>query len=181
MNTPFTRTPSPLRAAAAACALAARPLAQRRTLPGAEADHAGRALRARRRQRHPGARHRAAAGASCSGRPWSSTTGPAPAATSAPTSWPRAPADGYTLVIASNQVTINPVLGIKLPFKLEQDFAPVGLLASVPIVLVANPQRAVQDAAGVHALRQGESAASSATAAPATARRSTWRARCSPS
>jgi tripartite-type tricarboxylate transporter receptor subunit TctC len=51
----------------------------------------------------------------------------------------RAPADGYTLLIASNQVTMNPALGIKTPFKIEKDFAPVGIIASVPIVLVANP------------------------------------------
>ena len=49
------------------------------------------------------------------------------------------PADGYTLLIASNQVTINPALGIKTPFKVERDFAPVGMIASVPIVLVAHP------------------------------------------
>lgn len=51
----------------------------------------------------------------------------------------RAPADGYTLLIASNQVTINPAIGVKTPFKLEKDFAPVGMIASVPIVLVSNP------------------------------------------
>ena len=51
----------------------------------------------------------------------------------------RAPADGYTILLASNQVTINPAIGVKTPFKLEKDFAPISLLASVPIVLVANP------------------------------------------
>lgn len=51
----------------------------------------------------------------------------------------RAPADGYTLLLASYQVTINPAIGVKTPFKLEKDFAAVSLLASVPIVLVANP------------------------------------------
>ncbi|MDM0110369.1 tripartite tricarboxylate transporter substrate binding protein [Variovorax sp. J22R24] len=49
-----------------------------------------------------------------------------------------APADGYTVVIASSQVTMNPFLGIKVPFRIERDFEPVGLIASVPIVLVAN-------------------------------------------
>jgi tripartite-type tricarboxylate transporter receptor subunit TctC len=46
-------------------------------------------------------------------------------------------ADGHTILIASNQVTINPALGVKTPFQVERDFAPVGLIASVPIVLVA--------------------------------------------
>jgi tripartite-type tricarboxylate transporter receptor subunit TctC len=46
-------------------------------------------------------------------------------------------ADGHTILIASNQVTINPALGVQTPFRIERDFAPVGLIASVPIVLVA--------------------------------------------
>ena len=53
----------------------------------------------------------------------------------------RAPADGYTLLIASNQTTINPAIGIKTPFNVERDFAPIGLIASVPIVLVSNPEQ----------------------------------------
>lgn len=50
----------------------------------------------------------------------------------------KAPADGHTILIASNQTTINPALGLKTPFNIEKDFAPIGLIASVPIVLVAN-------------------------------------------
>src|SRR5688572_25745763 len=46
----------------------------------------------------------------------------------------RAPADGYTVVIASSQVTMNPFLGMKVPFRIESDFEPVGLIASVPIM-----------------------------------------------
>ncbi|ESJ24318.1 carnitinyl-CoA dehydratase [Cupriavidus sp. HPC(L)] len=56
--------------------------------------------------------------------------------------------DGYTLVIASSQVTMNPFLGIKVPFRIETDFEPVGRIASVPIMLVANnqqPFRTLQD------------------------------------
>lgn len=56
--------------------------------------------------------------------------------------------DGYTLVIASSQVTMNPFLGIKVPFRIEADFEPVGRIASVPIMLVANnqqPFRTLQD------------------------------------
>ncbi|MGO4303254.1 Bug family tripartite tricarboxylate transporter substrate binding protein [Cupriavidus sp. RAF12] len=49
-----------------------------------------------------------------------------------------APADGYTLVIASSQVTMNPYLDMKVPFRIERDFEPVGLIASVPLMLVAN-------------------------------------------
>ncbi|QQX86765.1 tripartite tricarboxylate transporter substrate binding protein [Cupriavidus necator] len=49
--------------------------------------------------------------------------------------------DGYTLVIASSQVTMNPFLGMKVPFRIERDFEPVGLIASVPIMLVVNPDQ----------------------------------------
>jgi tripartite-type tricarboxylate transporter receptor subunit TctC len=51
----------------------------------------------------------------------------------------KSPPDGYTIVIASNQVTMNPALYAKLPFDIEKDFAPVALAASVPIVLVVHP------------------------------------------
>jgi tripartite-type tricarboxylate transporter receptor subunit TctC len=46
--------------------------------------------------------------------------------------------DGHTVVIASSQVTMNPFLGMKVPFKIESDFEPVGLIGAVPIMLVAN-------------------------------------------
>jgi tripartite-type tricarboxylate transporter receptor subunit TctC len=51
----------------------------------------------------------------------------------------KAPPDGHTIVIASNQVTMNPWLYGKLPFDIEKDFSPVALAASVPMVLVVNP------------------------------------------
>ena len=53
--------------------------------------------------------------------------------------------DGYTIVIASNQVTMNPALYAKLPFDIEKDFAPVALIASVPMVLVVNPALPAQN------------------------------------
>jgi tripartite-type tricarboxylate transporter receptor subunit TctC len=51
----------------------------------------------------------------------------------------KSPPDGYTIVIASNQVTMNPALYSRLPFDIEKDFAPVALAASVPMVLVVHP------------------------------------------
>ncbi len=47
--------------------------------------------------------------------------------------------DGYTIVIASNQVTMNPALYAKLPFDIEKDFSAVALAASVPMVLAVHP------------------------------------------
>ena len=46
--------------------------------------------------------------------------------------------DGSTVVIASSQATMNPLLDMRVPFRIERDFAPVGLIASVPLLLVAN-------------------------------------------
>ena len=57
----------------------------------------------------------------------------------------KAAPDGYTIVIASNQVTINPWLIAKLPFDIEKDFAPVALVASVPMLLAVNPALPAQN------------------------------------
>jgi tripartite-type tricarboxylate transporter receptor subunit TctC len=50
----------------------------------------------------------------------------------------RAPADGYTLFMATIANTLNPV-ETKSSFNLGRDMAPVALLATVPNVLVAHP------------------------------------------
>ncbi len=57
----------------------------------------------------------------------------------------KAAPDGHTIVIASNQVTINPWLQSKLPFDIEKDFAPVALVASVPMLLAVNPAVPAKD------------------------------------
>lgn len=52
----------------------------------------------------------------------------------------KAPADGYTFLIAANNIlAINPSLYERVPFDPVKDFAPVTLLGNVPIVLVVNP------------------------------------------
>lgn len=48
--------------------------------------------------------------------------------------------DGYTIVIASNQVTMNPWIYSKLPFDIAKDFAPVAQVASVPMLLAIHPE-----------------------------------------
>jgi tripartite-type tricarboxylate transporter receptor subunit TctC len=50
-----------------------------------------------------------------------------------------APPDGYNLLLASASYTINTALGVS-PLDLSKDFAPVGLVVTVPFVLVVNPQ-----------------------------------------
>jgi tripartite-type tricarboxylate transporter receptor subunit TctC len=51
----------------------------------------------------------------------------------------KSPPDGYSIVIASNQITINPWLFSKLPFDIERDFTPIAQAATVPMVLVVHP------------------------------------------
>jgi tripartite-type tricarboxylate transporter receptor subunit TctC len=50
----------------------------------------------------------------------------------------RATPDGHTIVIASSQVTMNPFLDMKVPFRIERDFEPIAQVAAVPMLLVAN-------------------------------------------
>ncbi len=58
----------------------------------------------------------------------------------------RAPADGYTLLMASPPLTISPAVYTSLPYKPEQIVA-VGLLGRVPNVLVVNPASGINTVA----------------------------------
>ena len=51
----------------------------------------------------------------------------------------RAPADGYTLLMASNANAINATLYGKLNFDFLRDIALVASVARVPLVMVVNP------------------------------------------
>lgn len=62
----------------------------------------------------------------------------------------RASADGYTLLMASPPLTINPALYKKLPYQPEQ-IAPLGLLGRVPNVLLVNPASGIQSVADLSA------------------------------
>lgn len=56
--------------------------------------------------------------------------------------------DGYTVLFTLSSHTINPAIFPKLPFDTIKDFEPVGLVASLPQILVANtavPVRTVAD------------------------------------
>lgn len=51
----------------------------------------------------------------------------------------RAAPDGYTLLVATPNHTINPALRSKLPFDTARDFVAVTLFANIPELLVAHP------------------------------------------
>jgi tripartite-type tricarboxylate transporter receptor subunit TctC len=51
-----------------------------------------------------------------------------------------AAADGYTVLFTLSSHTINPAIFAKLSFDTVKDFEPVGIVASLPQILVANPQ-----------------------------------------
>jgi tripartite-type tricarboxylate transporter receptor subunit TctC len=58
----------------------------------------------------------------------------------------RAAPDGYTLLMATTGThTINPGLYKQMPFDAVKDFAPITVIASVPNLLVVNPQVPAKD------------------------------------
>ncbi len=50
----------------------------------------------------------------------------------------KAEPDGYTLLVATNSLLINPALGQKLPYDTEKELAAVSMVATQPAALVAN-------------------------------------------
>jgi tripartite-type tricarboxylate transporter receptor subunit TctC len=51
----------------------------------------------------------------------------------------QSPSDGYTVLFTLSSHTINPAIYPKLPFDTEKDFSSVVTVASLPQILVANP------------------------------------------
>ncbi len=49
----------------------------------------------------------------------------------------KAPPDGNTFMFATNSFLINPALNIKLPYDTAKDFAPISMVATEPVALVA--------------------------------------------
>lgn len=52
----------------------------------------------------------------------------------------RSAPDGYTVLFTLSSHTINPAIYSKLSFDTARDFEPVGIVCSLPQILVANPQ-----------------------------------------
>ena len=62
----------------------------------------------------------------------------------------RMPADGYTLLLATNTMTIQAHLFKATPFNVKTDFAPLGKIATTPFALVVNPEKIpASDVAGL--------------------------------
>ena len=61
----------------------------------------------------------------------------------------RAPADGHTLLMAATSFATAPAFYPKLAWDPLKDFAPVSLVATVPIIVVVHPSVPAQDAAAL--------------------------------
>jgi tripartite-type tricarboxylate transporter receptor subunit TctC len=88
------------------------------------------------------------------------------------------PPDGYTLVMASSAITINPSLYEKLPYDPVKDLAPVSLVVFTPSVLVVHsdvPAKNVHELVALAARNR----ANSPTGMPASAPRRTFLPSCS--
>ena len=71
----------------------------------------------------------------------------------------RAPADGYTLLLIPESVTINATLYEKLNFNFIRDIVPIAMIGSLPLVMEVDPIGAGQDRPGIHRLRQSQTRA----------------------
>ena len=64
----------------------------------------------------------------------------------------QSPADGYTLLVASTGLVVNPSLFAKVPYDPVKDFAPISLIAVSPNVLTVHPSveaKSVKDLVGL--------------------------------
>ncbi len=62
----------------------------------------------------------------------------------------KAPADGHTLLMATTSThAILPVANPRLPYDAQKDFAPIGMVAKAPNVLIVSPTLSVQDVGGL--------------------------------
>jgi len=69
----------------------------------------------------------------------------------------KAPADGYTLGVgAAGALSANSSLYAQMPFDVQKDFRPVGMLAGIPFVLVGNPALPAKNAKELIALAKAQ-------------------------
>lgn len=68
----------------------------------------------------------------------------------------RSPADGYTLLVVPAPFTINPGLLPKLPYDPLNDFTPITLINTTPLVVVVNPSVPARDIKALIALAKAK-------------------------
>jgi tripartite-type tricarboxylate transporter receptor subunit TctC len=69
----------------------------------------------------------------------------------------KSPADGYTLLVTSSgPLAVNPGLYAKLPYDPTKDLAPISLIATVPLFMVAHPGFAANNVAELIALAKSK-------------------------
>ena len=71
----------------------------------------------------------------------------------------KSPPDGYTILLVSNTISLNPAIFRKLPYDNERDMTPVSLLAVTPYLLTVHPSLPVKSVKELIALaktRPGE-------------------------
>jgi tripartite-type tricarboxylate transporter receptor subunit TctC len=61
----------------------------------------------------------------------------------------KAQPDGYTLLFAAAPIALNTALGMRLPYDVDRDFAPITLAASIPALAVVHPSRPKRSLADV--------------------------------
>ena len=64
--------------------------------------------------------------------------------------------DGYTLFLATLSIIVNQIINPNPSFDLVRDLAPIALLASVPVILVVNPDSDVRSVADLIALAKSK-------------------------
>jgi tripartite-type tricarboxylate transporter receptor subunit TctC len=57
----------------------------------------------------------------------------------------KAAPDGYTILLATNTLTMNPFIFAGMPFDTQKDFAPVAMLATTPFYVVVNNNLPIKD------------------------------------
>lgn len=79
------------------------------------------------------------------------------------------PPDGYTLFLATSNLTTNPAVYPKLPYDTERDFTPIVIVYSAPTVLFTGPEQPFRTVADVVAAAKRQPGMAAATSGVATA------------
>lgn len=83
---------------------------------------------------------------------------PSPAGNIAAEVVAKAPSDGYTLLLATSALAINPAITAKLTYESAKDFVPVGAVMSAPYVLLVHPSLQVKTVKDLVAMAKAQPA-----------------------